>query len=101
MPPKLIDLFTRDDYLLAAGKRWKLISDIRRDGDEVVASVKPEQVDLHDPLAAIEGVTNAITFSTDLLGDVTVVGAGAGRLETGFSVLADILEIARGVGGER
>ena len=86
---------------LAQGRRWKLIAELERDGDTVRGSVTPKQVDLHDPLASIGGATNAITFSTDLLGDVTVVGAGAGRLETGFSVLADILEIARGVGGER
>jgi len=39
------------------------------------------------------GATNALTFSTDLLGDVTIVGAGAGRAETGFSILTDILSI--------
>ncbi|MFZ2520710.1 MAG: homoserine dehydrogenase, partial [Anaerolineae bacterium] len=38
--------------------------------------------------------TNAITFTTDLLGDVTLVGPGAGRQETGFAVLSDLLDIA-------
>ena len=45
------------------------------------------------PLAGVMGATNALTFSTDLLGDVTIVGAGAGRTETGFSILTDILSI--------
>jgi homoserine dehydrogenase len=27
------------------------------------------------------------------MGDITIVGAGAGKIETGFSILADILEI--------
>ena len=39
--------------------------------------------------------TNAITFETDLLGKVTVVGPGAGRVETGFSILTDLLAIER------
>jgi homoserine dehydrogenase len=39
------------------------------------------------------GSTNALTFATDLLGDVTIVGAGAGKTETGFSILSDILSI--------
>ena len=41
------------------------------------------------------GATNALTFSTDLLGDVTIVGPGAGRIETGFSILTDLLKIHR------
>ena len=51
---------------------------------------------LSDPLAGVGGATNAVTFETDLMGPVTVVGAGAGRTETGFSVLADLIEIHRG-----
>ncbi len=46
-----------------------------------------------DPLAAIEGPINALTLDTDLLGPVTISGAGAGRIETGFALLADILAI--------
>jgi homoserine dehydrogenase len=46
-------------------------------------------------LAAVSGATNAITYSTDLLGDVTLVGPGAGRVETGYALLGDILAIHR------
>jgi homoserine dehydrogenase len=41
---------------------------------------------------------NAVTYTTDILGDVTLVGPGAGRLETGYSVLVDLLEIHRAGG---
>ena len=77
------------------GKRWKLIGTVARDGSGVRASVKPEKLDLTDPLAAVGGATNALTFETDLLGDVTIVGPGAGRKETGFSLLIDLLTIHR------
>lgn len=75
------------------GKRWKLIGKVTREGETVKASVKPEKLDTTDPLAAVSGATNALTFDTDLLGDVTIVGAGAGKIETGFSLLTDILSI--------
>ncbi len=52
-------------------------------------------IDLSHPLAGVNGATNAITFTTDLMGDITIVGAGAGRIETGFSILTDIIEINR------
>ncbi len=77
------------------GKRWKLIGEIKKDETGVKASVAPIMVDLSHPLAGVNGATNAITFSTDLMGDITVVGAGAGRIETGFSILTDVLEINR------
>jgi homoserine dehydrogenase len=75
------------------GKRWKLIGKVTRQGGDVSASVKPEKVDLSDPLAAIGGATNALTFVTDLMGEVTIVGAGAGKVETGYSLLVDMLTI--------
>lgn len=77
------------------GRRWKLIGRVARDGKTVKASVRPEKVALSDPLAAVGGATNALTFVTDLLGEVTIVGAGAGKIETGFSLLADMLTINR------
>lgn len=79
------------------GKRYKLIGKVWRDGDKVKASVAPEEVDLSHPLAGVMGGTNAITFTTDILGDVTIVGPGAGRAETGYSTLIDIIH----AGGKR
>jgi homoserine dehydrogenase len=73
--------------------RWKLIGSIEKSGNGVKASVKPEKLPLSHPLANIMGATNALTFTTDLLGDVTIIGAGAGKIETGYSILTDILEI--------
>ncbi|MDH3889581.1 MAG: homoserine dehydrogenase [candidate division Zixibacteria bacterium] len=81
----------------ANGKRFKLIGTLKRDGDSVVGSVAPVQMDLSHPLAGVMGATNAVTISTDTLGDVTIVGPGAGRVETGYSVLIDIISI----GGSR
>ena len=74
-----------------------MIGRVWRDGNEVKASVAPEEIDLTHPLAGVMGATNALTFSTDTLGDVTIVGPGAGRTETGYSALVDIIH----AGGKR
>jgi homoserine dehydrogenase len=79
----------------ARGQRWKLIARLRRTATGVEAGVEPQLVDATHPLAAVNGATNAITYVTDLLGEVTLVGAGAGRRETGFALLSDLLEIQR------
>jgi homoserine dehydrogenase len=79
----------------AEGKRWKLIAQLRREGDRVEARVGPQAIPATAPLAGVAGATNAITYVTDLLGEVTLVGPGAGRRETGFALLADLLDIHR------
>jgi len=77
----------------ARDKRFKLIGKVWRERSLVKASVAPEEVDLAHPLASIMGATNAVTVTTDTLGDVTVVGPGAGKEATGFSMLADLIAI--------
>ena len=76
-------------------ERWKLIAHAWREGERVKAKVSPEKVSMDDFLAGVSGVTNALTIDTDLLGKVTIVGPGAGKGETGFSLLADMLAIHR------
>jgi homoserine dehydrogenase len=80
----------------AEGKRWKLIgsSEIQPDGS-IHARVWPEKLPLSDPLSGVCEAINALTFSTDELGSVTIVGPGAGRRETGFALLIDLININR------
>jgi homoserine dehydrogenase len=79
----------------ASGERWKLIGKVERVEGKVVASVRPTRLPISHPLASVSGATNAITFTTELLGDVTVVGPGAGRLETGYALVCDLLAMHR------
>ena len=80
----------------AAGERWKLIGSVERKSDGgFEASVQPKRLPLAHPLASVSGAINAITYTTDLLGDVTLVGPGAGRVETGYALLGDLLAIHR------
>lgn len=80
----------------AKGKRWKLIGRLKKEGAKVSASVQPEALPLSDPLASVMGATNAITYECDLSGPITLVGAGAGSVQTGFALLSDLINIVRG-----
>lgn len=93
MEVKGISKITSDDVIaaLAVGERWKLIARVTPKG----GSVQPMRISMSHPLAGVNGAVNAITYVTDLLGEVTLVGAGAGRLQTGFGLLSDLLEIHR------
>ena len=58
---------------------------------QIQGSVKPIKLDATHPLYGVSAATNAITYSTDLLGDITLIGPGAGRIETGYAIIGDIL----------
>ena len=79
----------------AAGERWKLIGSLEKVNDKLVASVKPQRLPVTHPLAGVSGATNAAHFVTDYVGEVTLIGPGAGRLPTGYAVIEDILSIYR------
>jgi homoserine dehydrogenase len=78
------------------GFRWKLVGSAAIHPDGVVrAEVSPRRLPLSHPLSTIGGATNAVSFNTALVGDVTVSGPGAGRVETAYALLADIIAIHR------
>jgi homoserine dehydrogenase len=66
----------------------KLIGSI--DGDK--ATVKPIEIPKNNPLC-VSGVLNAITFFTEYAGEETLIGRGAGGMETASAVLRDLLDI--------
>lgn len=82
---------TREDIEAARkkGSRIKLIGTV--DGG---VSVRPEAVPLGHPLC-IGGTLNAVSFRTELTGELTVVGKGAGGVETASAVLRDIVDVRR------
>jgi len=97
-PCEVITKITSEDIkkAKAEGYRWKLIAgaEIKEDGS-VEAYVRPEKIPLDHPLANIMGPTNALTYTTKYLDDVTIVGPGAGQAPTGYALLTDILDINR------
>ncbi len=79
------------------GQRIKLIASLRllsnNDGKESAldARVEPLALPLSDPLARVDGVMNAISVQADTLSEVTIIGPGAGGIQTGQGLLADVI----------
>jgi homoserine dehydrogenase len=61
----------------------------------VSARVEPDQVGGDDPLANIEGTTNAVVCRATPIGQVTIIGPGAGPQLAGQGVLSDLIAVAR------
>jgi homoserine dehydrogenase len=60
----------------------------------VTARVRPEIVHASDLLARIDGVTNALVCQASPIGEVTIIGPGAGPQLAGQGVLSDIIAVA-------
>jgi homoserine dehydrogenase len=76
------------------GNTIKLIGSI--DGNPTVA---PTEISKHDPLC-VSGVLNAVTFVSKFAGEETIIGRGAGGMETASAVLRDLLDIKHNLASE-
>jgi homoserine dehydrogenase len=92
----IVDI-TRAELDAAAelGARIKLVASLDPSRDGLEARVEPEVLPADDPLASIEGVTNAVICRAEPVGEVMVVGPGAGPELAGQGVLSDVIAIAR------
>ncbi len=81
------------------GTRLRLVGSVRTvNGAVVEPKVGVEELPFDDPLAAVRGPGNLLTFDTEALGPVSIAGPGAGRAATGHALIADLLAIHRQVG---
>jgi homoserine dehydrogenase len=79
------------------GYRVKLLASAGLDKREVEAWVHPALVPSSHPLAAVEGVFNAVYLEDDNLGPSLYYGRGAGALPTGSAVVGDLVSCARDI----
>ena len=66
------------------------------DGDDVEAWVGPAFVSRHHPLAALDGVANAVRFTSAAGETLTFSGPGAGPRATAVTILDDVIEAVSG-----
>lgn len=81
-------------YAAQLGYAIKLLAIARRVDGAIEARVHPALIPLHEPLAKVDGVLNAVQVEGDLLGQVLFEGRGAGSLPTTSAVVADLLDAA-------
>jgi homoserine dehydrogenase len=87
------------DQAVSSGSRLKHVATLDFSGPDgagtVTARVEPELVRRDDPLANIEGTTNAVVCRADPVGEVTIIGPGAGPQLAGQGVFSDLIAVAR------
>ncbi len=73
------------------GHRWKLICSAQRGGKKAHASVQLERIDNSDPFYSVMGTSSSVSFSSDVLGDLTIIEENPGPHTTAYGLFADML----------
>ncbi len=84
------------EYARQLGYRIKHLGIARRTDEGVQMRVHPTLIPETQLLASVNGVMNAVLVNGNAAGDTLYYGAGAGALPTASSIVADLIDIARG-----
>src|SRR5262249_26665556 len=77
------------------GYRIKLLGVALLTESGIEQRVHPAMVPQHSAIAEVSGATNAVAVDGDFVGNLLLVGPGAGSAATATAVMGDILDIAR------
>ena len=88
-----------DDIRLAAdmGYRIKLLGVAQMTGRGLEQRMTPCLVPADSPLGQLQGGTNMVVLEGDAVGQIVLRGPGAGEGPTASAVMADVIDIARGL----
>ena len=87
------------EYAASMGYRVKHLGIARRTEQGIEMRVHPTLIPEHKQIATVDGVLNAVMISGDAVGEVVLVGPGAGGAATASSVCADLVDVARNPAG--
>ena len=76
------------------GYRIKMIGLAERRPEGLDVRAHPMLLPIHHLLASVEGANNAIFISGSAVGDVMLVGPGAGQMPTASAVVGDVINLA-------
>lgn len=81
---------------LKEGKKYKLVGKSIRENGKIHMTVKLEKLEQNHPLYDVDGKNKAVRYTTDVLGDLTIMGGASGVIPAGASILRDLINIHRG-----
>jgi homoserine dehydrogenase len=82
-------------YAKSLGYVVKLLGIAEREDDYISVSVQPTFVKQSHPIAAVNGVYNAVYVHGEAVGETMFYGPGAGQMPTATSVVADLVAVIK------
>ena len=92
---KGITHITKEQILAATslGLKYKHVARLEKQGHDIKLFVEPVLVTETHPFYSVEGVQNAVSIDADIVGNITLLGPGAGKLPTASAVVEDLLHL--------
>jgi len=89
---------THEDIQVAKmeNKKYKLVGRAEKTSHDFILKVNLEKLSADHPFYNVDGKNKAVRFTTDTLGDLTIVGGASGVMPAAASILRDIINIHRG-----
>ncbi len=78
------------------GGKIKLVGRAQKTEKRLTLAVKPEVLFSDHPLYGVDGKNKAVRYTTDTLGDLTLMGGASGLIPAAASVLRDLMNLHRG-----
>lgn len=75
------------------GNKIKLIGRAYKENNQIKAYVKPEIIGKSHPLYFVDGKNKGVLYSTDTLGEISVIGGASGTINAAAAILRDIINI--------
>jgi len=87
-----IEKITLSDIVISEdlGYRIKLVGIAKKEQDKIDIRVHPAFIKKTSTLASVFGANNGVLIEGNLIGELTLIGAGAGELPTASSVAGDL-----------
>lgn len=78
------------------GLKYKLVGKTVRKEDSIEMTVKLMRLSPDNPLFGVDGKNKAVRYTSDTLGDLTIIGGASGVVPAAASILRDLINIKRG-----
>lgn len=85
--------------ILEAGKeglKYKLVGRTTRKDENLEMLVRLEKLSSDNPLYGVDGKNKAVRYTSDTLGDLTIIGGASGVTPAAASILRDLINIHKG-----
>ena len=94
-----IDKVKKEEILeeKARGNKIKLIGKVYNENNKISAYVRPEVITKKHSLYSVDNKNKGVNYSTDTLGDISIIGGSSGTVNAAASILRDIVNINRGI----
>lgn len=77
-------------------KKYKLIGKAVKTNEKIEIGVKLEKLDKNHPLYNVDGKNKGVKYTSDSLGDLTIIGGASGVIPAAASILRDIIILHKG-----